>query len=96
MKMIGARVAIVDMRKAHPEYSLTDLARACGVTRERVRQILVSECLPTRRLTPRKVFADALAAMPAPGEPEQAQDTASNAITAVREQASALDTSEQA
>jgi len=65
MRMTGARDAVVAARKAKPWWSLQDIAREVGVTRERVRQILLQEGLPTRRYMPKDLIDQALAELQA-------------------------------
>lgn len=48
---MGARSKVVEMRKSNPCASLGQIGRKLGITRERVRQILTSEKLPTRHIT---------------------------------------------
>ena len=43
-----ARIKAVELRNQHPEFKLIDIAKECHVTRERIRQILKAEELPTR------------------------------------------------
>lgn len=67
MRMTGARDAVVAARKGKPWWSLQDIAREVGVSRERVRQILVQEGLPTRRYMPKDLIDQALVELRARG-----------------------------
>jgi DNA-directed RNA polymerase sigma subunit (sigma70/sigma32) len=42
-----SRRRVAELRAAHPEWTLADIAWEVGVTRERVRQLLVALGLPT-------------------------------------------------
>ena len=44
----GSRTRVVELRTHHPHMTLIEIGDEVGVTRERVRQILVSENLETR------------------------------------------------
>jgi len=44
----GSRTKVVELRTHHPHMTLIEIGEEVGVTRERVRQILVSENLETR------------------------------------------------
>ena len=43
------RPQVIALRKEHPEWRLGDIGDVVGITRERVRQILRTEGLPTRQ-----------------------------------------------
>ena len=42
------RILIAELRETHPDWTLTRIATEVGVTKERVRQLLVKQGLPTR------------------------------------------------
>jgi hypothetical protein len=65
MPLIGKRDQVRQLRLTNPHWSLGDIAQETGISRERVRQLLEAEGLPTRRVTPRAVFDSVLASMPA-------------------------------
>ena len=44
------RNVVVELRTAHPSWTMVDIARSIGITPERVRQILKTEGLPTFRV----------------------------------------------
>lgn len=58
--LTGVRSKLVRLRAQKPHWSLGDFALELGVSRERVRQILASEGLHTRRITPKSIFDAAL------------------------------------
>jgi hypothetical protein len=66
MPLVGQRENVRQLRLANPHWSLGDIAQETGISRERVRQLLEAEGLPTRRETPRTVIDRALESMPAP------------------------------
>jgi hypothetical protein len=63
--LVGVREQVRQLRLTNPHWSLGDIAQETGVTRERVRQLLEAEGLPTRRATPRSIIDAALSVMPA-------------------------------
>lgn len=76
MPLVGVRSQVRQLRLANPHWSLGDLAQETGVTRERVRQLLLAEGLPTRRLTPRAVFDHALRGLEQENHPDSPNDEA--------------------
>ena len=50
MTTTSNRVMIVQLRKEHPNMTLQEMGEQIGISRERVRQILVSENLSTRSI----------------------------------------------
>jgi hypothetical protein len=66
--LVGVREQVRQLRLTNPHWSLGDIAQETGVTRERVRQLLEAEGLPTRRATPRSIIDAALSVMPAPAQ----------------------------
>lgn len=86
MRMTGARDAVVSARKAKPWWSLQDISRQVGVSRERVRQILVEEGLPTRRYMPKDLIDQAMRELQArkgvPTPPDTVTLAAGGAISA--------------
>jgi hypothetical protein len=81
MRLIGIRHELRQMRLEKPQWSLGDFAQHFGVSRERVRQLLKAEGLPTRRQTPKRIFEQALVSIGAdPATPAVAKDDESKPI----------------
>lgn len=55
--MQGVRADLRRLRQLRPDWSLSELGRAVGVSRQRVHQLLVSEGLPTRSVLPSSAWA---------------------------------------
>jgi hypothetical protein len=66
MPLVGQREKVRQLRLTNPHWSLGDIAQETGISRERVRQLLDAEGLPTRRETPRAVIDRVLESMPEP------------------------------
>lgn len=78
LPLVGVRSRVRELRLKNPHWSLGDIALETGVSRERVRQLLEAEGLPTRRATPRRIFDAALELVPAPNAdttPDTEEDT---------------------
>lgn len=80
MPLIGVRHKLIVLRKENPHWSLGDLGRNLGVTRERCRQLLNAEGLPTRRTTPKSIMQSALDRVQKARELAQERDSALHAI----------------
>ena len=51
---MSSRPQVIQLKKENPQYTLQQIGDQIGITRERVRQILNTESLPTHHLTPPK------------------------------------------
>ena len=64
-----ASLAVVSLRQSRPCDTLAEIGSRVGLTKERVRQILAREGLPTRAYSTRVMFACSICGLPCPPRP---------------------------